>query len=152
MLETLHSFRRWETRKEYDSLHIMPAPPYNPARDPQYWEDPLAKGRTMVYSVLAMSGSNPTRDEHGNPFIEQTVMRSDDAAHVNFPPDWGERPLEVPVPLRPLESYEVLEFSPVLGGGVIVRDTRIPLVADTPTAFTVADRTLLQAIARKLGV
>ena len=91
----------------------------------------------------------------GNPALDALVLDRDEAANVNIPPSGtgatnipgADRP-EIPVPLRPLEPNEELFFD--FGRVVAVKNTE--LFAQLETGFTQQDRSLLQAIARKLGV
>jgi hypothetical protein len=55
---------------------------------------------------------------------------------------------EVPVPLRKLEPEEYLDFG--FGGNIVVRNRNYE--TEVPANFSLQDRTLLKAIAKKLGV
>ena len=75
-----------------------------------------------------------------------------EAATVNIPPDGtnieGADVYEVGMPLKPLPSGHELFFQ--FGGLVAVKD--VAAFAEQVEGFTAADRALIQAIAKKLGV
>jgi len=159
-LSSLYLFPVYQTREDYFKGTGVQAPPFDPGRPVKCWFDPNAATsprRTVVYdNALALSGNGyPLADERGRPFLEPLLLTRDHAATVNIPvKDFSGRiaetptvGFEVPVPCREPKASEVLVFG--LGGLVYVTDESQNL---TPTAFTLEDRQVLLAIAKKLGV
>lgn len=132
-----------------------PAPAFNPKFDLKGWADPGALAsprRSVVYDVVSI-GSD------GLPFVDTLVLPKEAAAAVNFAPaNYSVPPNEVtpawvPVPIDALHDDEELTISQLLPGLVVVRNKNAVVAADQlERAFLPADRVLLQAIARKLGV
>lgn len=147
-LAELNLFQAYQTRDEYERLTGQPCPVWDTGRPPKYWFDPAAAAstkRTVVYD-LAVFG---LRD--GKPELDLLVLSKEHAATVNIPPfKWSETTdPAVPVPLRALDPDE--ELIVAFGGVVQVKNTAHPFWGDAG-GFTASDRTLLKAIAKKLGV
>jgi hypothetical protein len=159
-LSSLYLFPVFQTREEYLKSVGVPAPQFDPSRPVKSWFDPNAAAsprRTVVYdNALALASNGyPLSDEKGRPFLEPLLMTREHAATVNIPvkdfagriPETATVGFEVPVPCRDLKPGEVLTFG--MGGLVyVVEESQ----NTTPTAFTVEDRQVLLAIAKKLGV
>ena len=159
-LSSLYLFPVYQTRDEYETKTGVAAPPFNPAWPVKSWADPAAANspkRSVVYeNVLALADSGkPLVDGEGRPMLEPLMMPRERAAVVNIPvkdftgriPETATIGFEVPVPCRALVEDEQL----TLGFGDLVYVER-KSTEQTPTSFSVEDRQLLHAIAKKLGV
>lgn len=151
-------FPRYQTREDYRKATGAEPPQFDARKAPKYWLDPKAKEsprNSVVYDnvVLVGVGSAAVPGLDGNPQLDVLVLSKAEAGTVNIPPNATNVPgadvPEVPMPLRPLEPWAKLEFG--FAGTVHVRNTRV-VESDPPGAFTTADRDLLWAIARKLGI
>jgi hypothetical protein len=156
-LADLNLFPRYQTREDYQKANSYAPPPFDSRRPPKYWLDPdaaLSTRNSLVYPnvLLVGIGGAPIPGPDGRPQLDVLVLSKAEAATANIPPNETNVPgatvPEVPMPLRPMESWEQLES--VFPGVVRVRDLRVAEPAQ-PGAFTPADRALLQSIARKLG-
>lgn len=158
-IEHVFQFPYYQTREDYQKATGQEPPKFDGSRPPKYWADPEAKNtarRNMVYDrvIAYYSNGSPASDENGNPQMEALVLNRDEAATVNIPPKGigmaniagADRP-EVPPPLRALHEDEELFFP---FPGIVAVRIKGSLEADR--GFTEEDRSLLQAIARKLGV
>lgn len=156
-IENLYLFRRYQTREEYQKATGAEPPPFDENRPPKYWQDPAAKEstkRNVVYDCVIATGlsGQPVPGPDGKPMLDVLVLKKEEAASVNIPPNFSNVPgadvPEVPMPLRPLEPGEELFFQ--FGGVVAVKN--VELYESIKEGFTAADRALLQSIAKKLGV
>ena len=158
-IERLYLFPYFQTREEYQKATGVEAPKFDALKPPKFWFDPAAKAstrRNMAYDQVlsyAVNGS-PLIDEDGKPMLEALTLNKEEAAVVNIPPKGlgmsnitGSDKPEVPPPMRALQPDEEF-FAPI--GGVI--GVRIKGTLEPDRGFTEEDRTLLLAIARKLGV
>jgi len=153
-IERLYLFPYYADRDAYEQALGEEPPPYDHKRAPKRWFDPKAKDatrRNVVYDqVLATSQSGTTLvGPEGKPVIDVLVLLKEEAATVNIPPPGAARAdlPEVPMPLRPLEPNEEVFFD--LFGVVAVRNLDLTPLEN---GFSARDRSLLQAIARKLGI
>ena len=156
-LENLYLYRRYQTRADYQKATGEAPPPFDPNKRPKYWFDPAAKDsprRNVVYdNVLAISEfGKPLPGPDGKPMLELMTLPKTEAATVNIPPEGtnieGADTYEALLPLRNLEPGEELFFQ--FGGLVAVKN--VELFDALREGFTPADRALIQAIAKKLGV
>ncbi len=155
-LHHLFLYPVYPTREEYQAATGQEPPPFDPTRAPQYWHDPEAaksSKRFFIYDrVLAVDERGMARsDADGEPYFEQLILPRDEAATVNIPPNKvaNETSLpSVPPPCRELHEDEELTFD--FGGVVVVRNKNF--TGQTVVGFTLDDRELLRAIARKLNV
>jgi hypothetical protein len=129
------------------------APPFQPAYRPKHWFDPAVDvsdpEADTCYSVAKVTKDGPR--------VVQACMPAFEAAAVNIPTGEAASGLYDPrarpareVPIRPLLANEALVNTPF--GLQIVNLDRRAARLKTEGAFLPADRTLLEAIARKLGV
>lgn len=157
-LASLFLFPYFSTREEFEKATGFAPPPWDPKRPPKYWFDPKAlesPRRIVIYdNVLAIS-ENGTLLVDGRPALDTLVLPKEIAATVNIPPKGpnstnvpGADQPEVQMPLRDLQSGEELVWR---FPGVITVQTKLETEQQS-TGWTVSDRMLLQAIARKLGV
>ena len=156
-LENLYLFRRYQTRADYQKATGQEPPPFNPNQRPKYWFDPTAKDsprRNVVYDntlVLSEFGK-PIPGPDGKPMLDLLTLPKMVAATVNIPPEGtnieGTDAYEELLPLRDLEPGEELFFQ--FGGLVAVKN--VEMFDALREGFTPADRALIQAIAKKLGV
>lgn len=156
-LENLSIFPRYQTREDYRQATGQEPPPFDPNRRPKYWFDPKAKDsqrRNVVYdNVLVVSEfGKPLPGADGKPMLDVMTLPKMEAATVNIPPQGtniaGADAYEVPMPLRTTEPGEEMFFQ--FGGIVAVKN--VELFDALKEGFTAADRELIHAIARKLGV
>ena len=156
-LENLYLYPRYQTRADYQKATGQEPPPFDPNKRPKYWFDPTAKDsprRNVVYdNVLVVSEfGKPIPGPDGKPMLELMTLPKVEAATVNIPPEGtnieGAGECEALLPLRNLEPGEELFFQ--FGGLVAVKN--VELFDALREGFTVADRALIQAIAKKLGV
>ncbi len=159
-LDSLYLFPYYQSQEDYTKATGLAAPAFNPNRQPKYWFDPKAKEstkRTILYEqVLAVAeNGDPLVGPDGKPMLDLLAVQKDEAATVNIPPKGpgvanipGAGVPEVQPPLRALESNEELGFG--FGNTVYVHNIDYPF--DDGDSFTAADRLLLKAIAKKLGV
>ena len=158
-ISQLYLFPVFQTREAYRLATGMEAPPYDASKPLKSWFDPRALDnprRKVIYeNVIAYAANGaPLVGPDGKPVLEPLVIDKEIAAAVNIPrkgPGIPEQPVtgqEIPVPMRPLAANE--EFFFQFGGSVAVRNT--DLVDSLESGFTVRDRTLLKAIADKLGI
>lgn len=157
-VENLYLFPRYQTREAYAAALGEKPPAWDAAQPPKFWFDPAAKTstkRTFVYErALVTSDTNGSvlPDEDGKPMVDSLSLLRTIAGAVNIPPNAsnviGADVPEIQVPLRALEEGEELFFQ--IGGVAAVKNTT--LYAALKEGFTQSDRTLLQAIAAKLGV
>ena len=119
--------------------------------------DPTAKDnprRTVVYenTVVVSEFGKPIPGPDGKPMLDLLTLPKMEAATVNIPPEGtnieGADQYEEALPLRALEPGEELFFQ--FGGLVAVKN--VELFDAVREGFTGADRALIQAIAKKLGV
>jgi hypothetical protein len=158
-LERLHLFPYYQTREEFKKATGIDPAPFSANRPPKYWFDPSAKEaprRTVVYENVIAYASNgsPLLGADGKPVLDVLVVSKDEAASVNIPPKGigvanvpGSDVPEVPPPLRGLKEDEEL-FVPFPG----IVAVRIKGTLEADRGFTEEDRSILEAIARKLGV
>jgi hypothetical protein len=157
-IEELALFPRYQTRVAYEQKSPGSlAPAFNPNRRPKYWEDPNAansplRNVTYPFTIAVTDRGMPAVGPDGKPFLETLQLPKMEAATVNIPPDGtnieGADVYEVGMPLKPLPSGHELFFQ--FGGLVAVKD--VAAFAEQVEGFTAADRALIQAIAKKLGV
>ncbi len=158
-IERLYVFPYYQTREEYQKATGVEPPKFDGTKAPKYWFDPAAKGstrRNMAYDYVlsyAVNGS-PLFDENGKPMLEMLMLNKDDAATVNIPPKGlgmanipGADKPEIPPPLRALNADEEF-FVPFPG----IIGVRIKGSLEPDRGFTEEDRSVLLAIAKKLGV
>ena len=159
-LENLYLFPYYHTREAYQQATGQEPPPFTAARPPKFWFDPKAKDspkRTVVYDQVVPLDERGVAlaTPDGKPMLDLLVLNKDEAATVNIPPLGvpytnvpGAEVPAVPVPLRPLAPGEELMFD--FGGVVVVKNTA--LYPSIEVGFMAADREMLRAIAKKLGV
>ena len=157
-LEELHLFPYYQTREDYRAKTGHDAPPWNSSRPPKAWEDPKAlesARRNVVYDLVVAYAKNgaPLVDANEKPMFDLLVLTKEEAAVVNIPPKgptvaniFGADVPEIPPPLRPLEPSEEL-FMPFFGVVAVRNRDFMPL----EPVFNQNDRSLLKAIAQKLG-
>ena len=158
-IERLYLFPYYQTREAYQKATGVEPPKFDGAKPPKLWFDPAAKDsirRNIAYDRVISYAVNGALlfDENDKPLLEGLVLNKDEAATLNIPPrglgmaniPGADKP-EIPPPLRALAADE--EFFVPFGGiiGVRIKGTLEP-----DRGFTEEDRTLLLAIARKLGV
>ena len=158
-LEELHLFPYYQTREDYRAKTGHDAPPWNPNRPPKAWEDLKANDsarRNVVYdSVIAYAKNGaPLVDANEKPMLDVLVLTKEEAASVNIPPKGptvsniaGADVPEIPPPLRALQPTEEL-FMPFFGVVAVRNRDFMPL----EPGFNQNDRSLLKAIAQKLGI
>lgn len=156
-LDKLYLFPVYQTREHFANLTGQEAPPFDSTRPPKYWFDPDAEKslfRNVVYqTTLAYTEAGGLLlTEDGRPQLQSMLLLKKEAATVNIPPNMTNYPgadvPSVPVPLRELAPEEELVLG--FGGVITVRNKKF---AESQTeGFTVEDRELLRAIARKLDV
>lgn len=158
-LESLYLFPYFQTREDYQKATGVEPPKWDSTRPPKYWFDPAAKDstrRNVTYDqVIAYSASgSPLFDANGNPTLELMMLNKDEAAGVNIPPKGlgianvpGADKPEIPPPLRALRADEEL-FVPF--GSIVA--VRVKGTLEPDRGFTEEDRSILLAVARKLGV
>lgn len=146
----------YQTQEAYTKATGKPAPAYDLNQPIKKWVDPDA--------VAALSNGGDSQD-----FEIYNVVGSDLKLHqragslsflasVNIPPTVTGTQVGVPVnkkgevdfPVRALLPNEFIKNLP-LGGAVVIRSDLLP-GGGVDTGFTDADRSLLKAIAGKLGV
>jgi hypothetical protein len=157
-LEHLFLFPVYPTREQYQALTGEEPPPFDPTRPAQYWRDPDAlksPKRVVVYeNVLATDErGNPKKGPDGKPYFEPLALPKQEAATVNIPYKKGANEPssglpDILPPCRALQEDEELAFD--FGGIVVVRNKNF--TSEEQVGFTLADRELLRAIARKLNV
>lgn len=159
-LDSLYLFPYYQDSDTYTKATGLPAPAFNPNRQPKYWFDPAAAKsvkRTVVYTAALATADDgtPLVSATGKPVLDILALNKDEAATVNIPakgpgatnqPGAGQP--EIMPPLRALEPNEELAFG--FGSTVYVHNTDFPF--ETAGDFGAPDRALLQAIAKKLGV
>ena len=158
-IERLYLFPYYQTREAYQKATGVEPPKFDGAKPPKLWFDPAAKDsirRNIAYDRVISYAVNGALlfDENDKPLLEGLVLNKDEAATLNIPPrglgmaniPGADKP-EIPPPLRALAADE--EFFVPFGGIVGVR---IKGTLEPDRGFTEEDRTLLLAIARKLGV
>ena len=158
-IERLYLFPYYQTREAYQKAIGVEPPKFDGTKPPKLWFDPAAKDsirRNIAYDRVISYAVNGALlfDENDKPLLEGLVLNKDEAATLNIPPrglgmaniPGADKP-EIPPPLRALAADE--EFFVPFGGIVGVR---IKGTLEPDRGFTEEDRTLLLAIARKLGV
>jgi len=160
-LHHLYLFPVFQTREAYQQATGMEPPPYDPTQPLKSWFDPSAHSsasRKIIYaSVIAYAeNGSPLAGPDGKPVLEPMMLDKNVAATVNIPlkggglPDEPTTGEEIPVPLRSPFSGEELYFQ--FGGSIAVKNTEMFQQLNGSSSFTAADRSLLEAIAAKLGV
>jgi len=157
-LDKLYLFPYYQTRDQYMKAIGEEPPPFDATRPPKYWFDPNllnSAKRSVVYENTLAVGENgrPASGPDGRPFLEPLLIFRLEAATVNIPlkqtaNEPGAEVPEVPPPVRALDPDEELVFD--FGGLVLVRNTK--LIEDIVVGFTLQDREILHAVARKLNV
>ena len=158
-IERLYLFPYYQTREAYQKATGVEPPKFDGAKPPKLWADPAAKDsirRNMAYDRVISYAVNGALlfDDNDKPMLEGLVLNKDEAATVNIPPKGlgmanipgADRP-EIPPPLRALGADEEF-FVPFPG----IIGVRIKGTLEPDRGFTEEDRTLLLAVARKLGV
>ena len=158
-IERLYLFPYYQTREAYQKATGVEPPKFDGAKPPKLWFDPAAKDsirRNIAYDRVISYAVNGALlfDENDKPLLEGLVLNKEEAATLNIPGKGlgmanipGADKPEIPPPLRALAADE--EFFVPFGGIVGVR---IKGTLEPDRGFTEEDRTLLLAIARKLGV
>jgi len=157
-IERLYLFPYYQTREAYQKATGLEAPKFDGSRPPKLWFDPAAKDsirRNMAYDRVISYAVNGALlfDVNGKPMLEGLVLNKDEAATLNIPAKGlgsanitGADKPEIPPPLRALADDEEF-FVPFPG----IIGVRIKGTLEPDRGFTEEDRTLLLAIARKLG-
>ena len=152
----LYRFPYFQTREAFLEANGYEAPPFTTSRPPKYWIDEEARSsprRVVVYenAIAYAANGSPLVGPDGQPVVESLSMFREDAFTVNIPPVGanvaGANQPDVPVPLRALTDEEELFFA--MPGVVAVR---LKSHQEPDRGFTEEDRSLLQAIARQLGL
>lgn len=152
----LYRFPYFQTREAFLEANGYEAPPFTTQRPPKYWIDESARNadrRIVVYDQVIAYAANgsPLVGLNDQPVTESLSLFREEAYTVNIPPTGvnieGASLPPVPVPLRALAADEELFFS--MPGVVAVR---LKSHLEPDRGFTEADRSLLVAIARKLGL
>jgi hypothetical protein len=155
-ISKLYQFPYFQTREDFFEANGYEPPPFTTARPPKYWIDEEARNavrRIVVYDQVIAYAANgsPLVGPDGQPVVESLSLFREDAFSVNIPPTGvnieGASLPPVPVPLRALTEDEELFFA--MPGVVAVR---LKSHQEPDRGFTEADRSLLVAIARKLGL
>ena len=156
-IEKLYLFPIYHSRDEYKAAFAQDPPPFNPNLPPKYWFDPKAKDsarRSIIYDQVIATDAKGGEllDAHGKIQLDFLVLGKEEAGAVNIPGgstnEPGSAAPPVVCPMRPLEANEELFFD--FMGNIAVKNTE--LFDAQQSLFTPADRSLLQAIAKKLGV
>jgi hypothetical protein len=159
-IDNLYLFPYYQTREQYAKATGKEPPEFDSTKSPKSWFDPAAAAdastrRSVVYeNVIAGNADGyAIAGEDGKPMLEAMLLSKAEAATVNIPlkvsaNEPGAGAPEVPVPLRNLEPEEYLDFG--FGGNVIVHNRNFE--TEVPANFSLQDRNLLKAIAKKLGV
>ncbi len=152
----LYRFPYFQTREAFLEANGHEPPPFTNERPPKYWIDEEARNsarRVVVYDHVIAYAANgsPLVGPNDQPVVESLSLFREEAFTVNIPPpgvniDGASQP-DVPVPLRALSGDEELFFA--MPGVVAVR---LKSHQQPDRGFTEEDRSLLQAIARKLGL
>jgi hypothetical protein len=161
-IDKLYLFPYYQTPEAYQKATGKPCPPWNPALRQKHWEDPSAENTGddfVVYPIVLATDMKATgaalQGPDGQPYTRQMVLPYEAAITVNIPPV-GSLPSDLavlppyPCPIRALESNDQLFFEPVMSTAA-VKNTDL-YVSPLENTFTSADRALLRAIAKKLGV
>ena len=154
-LGKLYLFPYHQTREAYEIATGQKCPPWNPYRRPKYWFDPAAKESRSRRVTYDRALAEPPTGPDGKPMLDVLVLDREEASTVNIPPTGpgstntpGAAQPEIPCPLRALELNEELMFD--FGGIIVVKNK--DLYQGLEVGFTSEDRTLLKAIATKLGI
>jgi hypothetical protein len=157
-------------RKQYLEAKGVEAPPFDPSRKIKQWEDPAATSKfarlVYPYTVEEDEHGQPLRD-NGAPVLMPLPILVTEARTVNLPPEDpnGNTSIQpewlpaVPCPIDPPGPGEALVFgdTPFTATGVWIRNLAQHAAEQAAQdegagKFTAADRALLTAIARKVGV
>lgn len=160
-ISNLYLFPVFQTREAYRLAVGVEPPPYNERIPIKSWFDPDAAKNTrrkIIYENVIAYAENgaPLVDAAGKPMLEPLVLDVAIAGAVNIPfkapgvPDQPTTGLEIPVPMRPLTDNEELFLQ--FGGTVAVKNKAAFAQLEQLGKFTDQDRSLLQAIAAKLGI
>ena len=162
-------FTRYMSRKQYLEQTGKEAPPFNPARDLKNWEDPAASGKfgKIVYPyTLGTDETGALLRDNGAPVLYPLVLTVDEARTVNLPDEDaagntsiqpGTRTVQCPIDVPGPGEALVFGDSPFTADAVWIRNLAAyaaEQAAQTEEAgkFTPADRAMLVAIAKKVGV
>ena len=151
-IKTMYLRPVYSTRSAYREATGADAPPHDPHRPLQFWEDPAPSRKLGVFALY----DHALQKIDGRWRIAPLVVPLMWAQRINLPPDEGSLPggsvsETIPPPLsRGLTEDEEIVEGPF---GVVIR-SRSQYVASLEEVdnFTAQDRALLRAIARKLGV
>jgi hypothetical protein len=155
-LATLALFPLHSSREEYLASTGKEAPPYNPSRPVQGWEDPNPPAAdpegNIKYLTLYMASDHqtPKVDSNGNPMLVYQTIPRDQALHVNVA-DKGDATGvhgtvdtsngEVMVPMRPLAADEVWAWQ-IGGAPLVMKKVATP---PAPAAGTPANLASIEA-------
>lgn len=159
-IDKLYLFPVYGTRERYKLATGQEPPPFDPHKQPKFWFDPNAVTsgrRNVVYdAVLALDNhGRPMVDDNGNVMLEPMVLTAQQASTVNIPymdgaNEEGSGQIPIPVPLRDPDPDEELYIDKA--NNVSIRNKKLWAENSDRGVFTLTDRELLKAIARKLGV
>lgn len=159
-IDKLYMFPYYGTREKYQEATGQEPPPFDPLKPPKFWFDPKATEagrRNVMYDrVIALTESGrPFADAQGNVVLEPLMITAQQAATVNIPyqktaNEAGSGQIPVQVPLREPDPDEELFID--RANNVSIRNKKLWEQENSRNVFTLLDRELLRAIARKLGV
>lgn len=150
-LEYAHVFPYYQTREEYERLTGKTCPPYLDTGRPKYWEGTVEPDAdpdlTIRFTVPYNSRGGVALNSDKSPKLSFLDLKPEEIVRVNIPhKQVGSFPgatsaVEIQPPCD-LLSNEKLEFQTGIGAAQL----RIRNTAKTPTAATMSERQLLEAI------
>lgn len=154
-ISALYLYPTYQTPADFEKATGLKAPVFEPAYRPKNWFDPAVDvcdpEADVCYDVVRVPVGQT------QPRVVRACMPAFEAAAVNIPtggastvPDDPRARPQREVPVRALLGNEALVGTP-FGVQVVNLDLRAARLK-TEGAFLPADRALLEAIARKLGV
>ncbi len=170
-LSALDLFSEYPTSEDYQAASGVTPPPFDTTKPLKSWADPGAQSALnglapngvlyftggAVYPILDVT-QTPAQLQDGTTTVksDSLFMTRDQAAAVNLPSKHlgypGSTLQPAPVPRRALDPAEEIRQVDLFEGLMVINKDLYRHAPSPSSGFTDADRTLLQAIAAKLGV
>lgn len=151
----VYAFKEYQTREEYEAETHKPCPSFDNRLPVKKWFDPRGLSFTS-YAMVARDGNGVAlKNDEGKPYIEAVSLPRFVSTTVNIPFGSTNAPtssevIYPPIDLTKMKEGESLIFFGI-GAPIVIWDGK-GQEGGSSEGFTTADRQLLKAIAKKVGV